>query len=231
MITLTERLANETEQWSKAAKLLSHEIRVAMPGIIQSFDPVKQTVVVQVAITEQMLNPATRVPIPTTIGVISDVPIYMPRAGGFSLTMPVKAGDECLLIFADACIDAWWQSGGTQNQIELRRHDLSDAFAILGPWNQQRVLPNYSTTAAQLRSDDGNTVIEVGSGEVTIKAATVNVQATGTATVSGQQVNVTGSQKVTISGNSQTTIDGKNFLTHTHSGVTAGGGVTGPVVP
>jgi aerobic-type carbon monoxide dehydrogenase small subunit (CoxS/CutS family) len=75
----------------------------------------------------------------------------------------------------------------------------------------------------QLRSDDGNTVVEVGTGEVTIKANTI--------TVTGQQVNVTGSTQVVISGNDQTTIDGVNFLEHTHSGVTAGGGVTGPVVP
>jgi hypothetical protein len=221
MITLSERLARPTDQWAAALKVFGHELRVAIPGIIQSFDPVKQTVVVQPAITEQMLK--SDVPTPTTLSLISDVPILLPRAGGFSLTVPIKAGDECLLIFADACIDAWWQSGGTQGQIDKRRHDLSDAFAILGPWNQQRVLPNYSTTAAQLRSDDGNTIIEVGSGEVTIKAANVTVQA--------QQVSVTGSEKVTIAGNNQTTIDGVDFLNHTHSGVTTGGGVTGPVVP
>lgn len=223
MITLSERLARPTDQWAAALKVFGHELRVAMPGIIQSFDPVKQTVVVQPAITEQMLDPITGAPKPVTLPLISDVPIIIPRAGGFTLTVPVTAGDECLLIFADACIDAWWQSGGTQNQIDKRRHDLSDAFAILGPWNQQRLLPNYSTTAAQLRSDDGNTLIEVGSGEVTIKAANVTVQA--------QQVSVTGSEKVTIAGNNQTTIDGVDFLNHTHSGVTAGGGVTGPVVP
>lgn len=221
MITLSERLARPTDQWATALKVFGHELRVAMPGIIQSFDPVKQTVVVQPAITEQMLK--SDVPTPTTLSLISDVPIMIPRAGGFSLTVPIKAGDECLLIFADACIDAWWQSGGTQNQIDKRRHDLSDAFAILGPWNQQRLLPNYSTTAAQFRSDDGNTVIEVGNGEVTVIAQTVNVQATGTATVTAEQVNVTGSTGVKI--------NGTDWATHTHSGVTTGGGVTGPVVP
>jgi phage baseplate assembly protein gpV len=85
------------------------------------------------------------------------------------------------------------------------------------------VISGYSTSAAQLRSLDGNTVVEVGNGEITVKANNVTVQ--------GQQVNVTGSESVAISGNNQTTIDGVNFKEHTHSGVTAGGGVTGPVVP
>jgi hypothetical protein len=230
MITLNERLANHTTPWHLAMKATEHNLRVAMPAIVQSFDEATQTVVVQPAIREQILN-EQRVPIPTTLPLISYVPIVMMRAGDFVLTLPIQQGDECLLIISDACIDAWWQSGGVQNQIDLRRHDLSDACAIFGIWSQPRLVPNYSTSAAQLRSLDGNTVIEVGSGEVTIKAQAVNVQATGTATVSGQQVNVTGSESVAISGNNQTTIDGVNFKEHTHSGVTSGGGVTGPVVP
>jgi hypothetical protein len=211
-------------------KALEHDLRVAMPAIVQSFDVATQTVAVLPAIREQILN-KQRIAIPTPLPLVSRVPIIMLRAGNFILTMPIQAGDECLLVVSDACIDGWWQNGGVQNQIDLRRHDISDACAIFGLSSQQRLVPNYSTSAAQLRSLDGTTVVEVGSGEITIKATTVNVQATGTANVTGQNVNVTGSQSVAIAGNGQTTIEGKNFLTHTHAGVTAGGGVTGPVVP
>lgn len=221
MITLNERLANATTPWMLALKVLDHDLRVAMPAIVQSFDEDTQTVVVLPAIREQMLN-KQRVPVPTALPPISYVPIVLPRGGEYVLTVPIQPGDEGLLVIADSCIDAWYQSGGVQNQIDLRRHDLTDAFFIVGCWSQPRKLSNYSTSTAQLRSLDGNTVIELGSGEITIKASTVTVQ--------GTQVNVTGSEKVTISGNNQTTIDGVNFKEHTHSGVTAGGGVTGPVV-
>jgi hypothetical protein len=221
MITLNERLGSATTAHHLALKLLDHDLRVAMPAIVQSFDEDTQTVVVLPAIREQMLN-KQRVPVPTDLPPISYVPIVLPRGGEYVLTMPIQPGDEGLLVIADACIDAWYQSGGLQNQIDLRRHDLTDAFFIVGCWSQPRKLSNYSTSKAQLRSLDGNTVIELGSSEITIKAPTVNVQAT--------QVNVTGSEKVTISGNNQTTIDGVNFKEHTHTGVTAGGGVTGPVV-
>jgi Phage protein Gp138 N-terminal domain len=230
MITLNERLANHITPWHLAMKALEHDLRVAMPAIVQSYDEATQTVAVLPAIREQILN-KQRIAIPTNIPLLSRVPIIMMRAGNFVMTMPIQAGDECLLVASDACIDGWWQNGGVQNQVELRRHDISDCCAIFGLWSQQRLVPNYSTTAAQLRSLDGTTVVEVGDNEITVQAQTVNVQATGTATVSGQQVNVTGSESVTISGNNQTTIDGVNFLEHTHTGVTAGGGVTGPVVP
>ena len=64
--------------------------------------------------------------------VLQDVPIVWPSGGGVTLTLPVAAGDECLLVIADRCIDAWWQSGGVQLPMDSRAHDLSDAFAIVG---------------------------------------------------------------------------------------------------
>lgn len=212
---LPDSAANSISSTQVAAK-----IRVAIPAIIQSFDATKQTVVVQPAIMESVRLSGGLATL--NLGLVADVPIIMPRAGGYSLTLPIQAGDECLLIIADRCIDAWFQSGGQQAPVEVRRHSISDAFAILGPWSNPRDLTSYSVSAAQLRSDDGNTLIEVGAGEVTIKANNVSVQA--------QQVTVAGSTNVHITGAGNTTIEGKNFLTHTHSGVTAGGGVTGPVV-
>lgn len=195
-------------------------LRVACPGIIQSFDPVKQTVSVQLAIRENILLNLIRTP--TAIAPLIDVPIVLPRAGNCTLTMPIQQGDECLVIFGDMCIDGWWQAGGIQNQLDKRRHDLSDGFCIPGPWSQGRTLLNYSPTTAQLRSDDGQTIVEVDpAGKVNITAQQVNVQAT--------DVKVTASQNVSISGNGSTTIEGKDFLTHQHTGVQTGGGVSGPV--
>jgi hypothetical protein len=58
-------------------------------------------------------------------GIIADVPVAFYRGGGYSVTIPMQQGDECLLIFADGCIDAWFQSGGQQSKIDGRRHALS----------------------------------------------------------------------------------------------------------
>ena len=227
-LSLIDRQLPDNQANDISSAQLTAELRVAVPGIVQSFNATAQTVVVKPAILEDVMIDGVQQNI--DIGQIADVPVAVYRAGTFSLTLPIKAGDECLIVFADACIDAWFQSGGQQARIDGRRHAISDAIAIFGLSSTPRALAAYSTTAAQLRSDDGNTVVEVGAGEVTIKAATITVQSTGNVNVSGTHVNVTGSTTVAISGNNTTTIDGKDFLLHTHAGVTTGGGVTGPVV-
>lgn len=225
--TIAERLADPLSQWLQAMHSFSRGLRVALPATVVSFDPAKQTVTVQPSINEVVrYGESTQ---PQALPALEDVPVLMPRAGGFTLTMPIHAGDECLVVFADTCIDAWWQSGGQQNQFAPRRHSIADGFAIFGPWNQQRVLSNYSTSSAQLRNDDGTVTVDVASNQITVTAPTVNVHATNTATVQGDTVNVTGSTKVNISGSGHTSIEGKDFLTHTHTGVQSGGSMSGPV--
>jgi hypothetical protein len=58
----------------------------------------------------------------------------------------------------------------------------------------------------------------------------VQVNASSTATVSAPTVNVSGSTAVNISGSGHTTIEGKDWLTHKHTGVSSGGSLTGPVL-
>jgi hypothetical protein len=239
-LTISERFKIPSEQWDEWQLLC--KLRVAAPGIVQSFNATKQTVTVQLAIRENVVQNAVVTPI--AIDILQDIPIFMPRAGGFLLTLPVKQGDECLVIFADNCFDAWWQSGGIQNQVDRRRHDLSDGFAIIGPWSQPRVVSNYPTNSAQLRSEDGNTMVEVQSGGiVNIKCAYANVNATTQANVTAPTIDLNGN--VNISGNlgltgtlsvgstatfsGITTIQGKAFLIHEHTGVQTGGGTSGPV--
>jgi hypothetical protein len=87
------------------------------------------------------------------------------------MTFPVKDGDEGLVVFASRCIDKWWRDGGVQEQTEYRMHDLSDGFAIPGFRSQKRTLDNVSTTAVQLRSDDGKKYVELDDkGKITLKS-------------------------------------------------------------
>lgn len=225
--SLPERLQAPITQWMEALQSFSRSLRVAMPANVVSFDAEKQTITAQPNIRE--LERISGVLTVKDLPPLADVPVVLQRGGTFTFTLPIKPGDECLVIFADSCIDAWWQSGGQQNQVEQRRHHLADAFAILGPWNRTRALSNYSTSSAQLRSDDGTVTVDVAASQVTVTAPTVAVHATNTATVQGDTVNVTGSSKVNISGSGHTSIEGKDFLTHTHSGVQGGGSVSGPV--
>ncbi|MDU6434808.1 MAG: Gp138 family membrane-puncturing spike protein [Pantoea sp.] len=148
----------------QAMKVLSDTIfsmlRVSMPGIIQSFDPIACTCTVQPAISGQVADEAgafKSAPLPLLV----DVPVVFPRGGGCTITFPVKAGDECLVVFSDRCIDFWWQNGGVQEPVDPRQHDLSDAFAFIGPQSQAEVIGNISTSTLQMRTDDGAAYIEL----------------------------------------------------------------------
>jgi hypothetical protein len=232
-----ERLRSEADMLRALARNISAKIRVALPGVVVDFDADKQTCSIDLAIQDRIvLNDQPQY---KQIPRLLDVPIVLPRAGGFTMTMPIVAGTEVLVIFADMCVNAWWTSGANvnpqggyigQQQERPRRHSLSDAFAIVGTWSQPNVLSDYSTDAVQLRSDDGNTVIELGVNEVTITAQTVTVNSADTVTIQGtNEVDIESSTLVNINGSGHTTIEGKDWLTHTHSGVQSGGSDTGPV--
>ena len=208
-----------------------------MPATIKSFDVAKQTVTVQIAINDEARKNGVATTIP--IKVLVDIPIMLYGSGNFTITVPVQAGDECLVVFADRSIDAWFQSGGQQNQAAPRAHSLADGVAILGLRNQTRKLAAYSADTLQIRSEDGATMIEVADTAVSVKATTftvqaetVNITASNTATINSQgNLNVTANGQVDIeSASINTKIDQRIYRTHEHSGVTTGGGVSGPVL-
>jgi hypothetical protein len=226
MLRTTERVQDETEMYRRMMENTVNNLRVAAPGIIRSFDADKQTAVVQIAIREK-INIKGRLQW-TDIPLLVDVPVVFPKAGDYALTLPVKKDDECLVIFADFCIDAWWQSGGIQNQLDKRRHDLSDGFALVGVSSQPKKITNYSANTIQLRNKAGDTYVEINENNINIVAAentTVNCN-NASITCSGNVTIDSGS--VTIGSN--TVIDGKNFLNHTHSGILSGHDNTGGVV-
>ncbi|MCB2297803.1 Gp138 family membrane-puncturing spike protein [Clostridium tagluense] len=174
MRNISQLSGSQDELYRKIGENIKSTTRVAEPGIIQAFDPVEQTVTVQLTIREQLTNEdGTKQWV--TLPLLLDVPIVIPRAGGYLLTMPVTKGDECLVIFGDMCMDAWFTLGGIQNQIEKRRHDLSDGFAILGVYSQPNVIPNYSTTSTQLRSLDGTSCISLNKNEIDITSPIVKI--------------------------------------------------------
>lgn len=132
----------------------------ALPGIIRSFDPKEITCEVQPAIQGKIAKEDGSVEL-VNLPILLDCPVVFPRGGSCSLTFPIKAGDECLVVFSSRAIDLWWQSGGVQPPVEVRMHDLSDGFVIPGPYSQPQAIKGISTNAVQLRSDDGQAFFEL----------------------------------------------------------------------
>ncbi|VTP13232.1 hypothetical protein PUATCC27989T_01068 [Phytobacter ursingii] len=159
-IPLQSQIGGDQQFMQAIQDAISAGIRVAMPGIIISFDPDAVTAVVQPAIKGYEPD-ANGNQISVSMPILVDVPVAFPRGGGVTLTFPVAPGDEVGLIFNDRCIDFWWQNGGEQEPVHSRQHHIGDATAYLGLMSQQRKIGGISTSAAQLRTDDGSAYIEL----------------------------------------------------------------------
>jgi hypothetical protein len=95
------------------------------------------------------------------------VPIVYSAGGGFTMTHPVKKGDEGIAIFSARCIDGWWKEGGIQPEPYARRYNLSDAMYIPGIRNKPRKLnPYVSKETIQLRTDDQHFYIEISKDKI-----------------------------------------------------------------
>lgn len=169
-------------------------VHTAVPCQIVSVDFTKQTCVLQPLIKARRLHPdGTQEWV--SYPPISDAPLHFPGGGGVAMTFPVQAGDEALAMIPSRSPDAWLQSGGEQQQVDLRMHDISNAFAMVGFRSNPNALENVPNDAVQLRTADGNTSVTLKGGEVTVKAtnATHVVTPTSiTATVGSTLVRVAG---------------------------------------
>lgn len=207
--------------------ITSHQSTVwtALPGYIVDYDAASNTATVQpgikgIASLQDGGQQSVAMP------VLKSVPIVFPYGGGAYFTFPIAADDECLLVFASRSIDAWFQSGGIQEQFcPSQMHSLSDGFAMVGPISKANALTGINTTRAQLRSRDGSTVVELDpNGQV------VNVKAPGGMTIDSPMVTFTGNihSNQTVTADTDVVGGGKSLKNHTHGGVQTGSGTTSP---
>lgn len=192
----------EDSETSIAVAIRDHQVRIwtGLPGIIQKFDAERMVCDVQPAIKGLMIDEKGNgkwIEMP----LLQDCPVIFPMGGKTLSTYPITKGDECFIHISNRCIDAWWQNGGIQPQMEVRIHNLSDGFVHVGCWSKPNWIKNISTKTAQFRSDDGKTYVEIDPDNHTVNIVTedgnVNVKVkNGDATVSVEDgdctTNVTG---------------------------------------
>ena len=111
----------------EALKLdLFSSLHCALPGTVEAWDPETRTADIRPAARPQnRRNGSTPNPLP----VLRDVPVFLPR--GLESQCTVSPGDACLVIFSDYPLDAWLTGDETAPTPD-RRHDLSDAVALVG---------------------------------------------------------------------------------------------------
>lgn len=209
MQTVTELAGDLRRNYSQFGKSICSNMYCALIGIVDTVDYTNQTLTAK---------PATKMKFVNNEGVVQDfdmpllvdVPFQCYRGGDFAITVPVRQGDEVLIVFTDVDFSAWWQNGGFQYAEHSFRHYYSNAIAIVGVTSTVRALPNYNSTAVEVRNLLGTEKISLTSGNITLKSATItldgNVAVTGTTNLAGT-----------------TTIQSVEFLTHTHTGGTISG--------
>lgn len=197
-----------------------NDVHTALPAKVVSCDGHSATV--QLMITQVMKGGET-----LALPPLVDVPVGFYRGGGFCVTVPVKSGDEGLVIFAERCIDGWYVSGQQSAPLDTRFHDYSDAFFLPQGSSQPNRIPAYSADSLSLQTDDGSTFIRIKPGKIIMQG---DIEHTGNRTQQGNSL-VNGDHSV--NGNSESSggtfkHNGKEIGdTHTHSGVETGGGNTG----
>ncbi len=225
---IREMIDDHREMIEAAMDHRQTQMWTALPVRIEAYDAEKQTVkmtsVIKATTRDAETGKLERVELPN----MEDVPVQFTGGGGATLTFPIKKGDEGIAIFSSRSIDAWHQSGGTQQQTSARMHDLSDAMFIPGIRSQTRKLKNVSSSSVQLRSDDDDAKTSITmdpvNHSITNSVGTGSNKVTYTHTENGIAYTLPSGKKMTVNGKR---IDAE----HKHSDVTPGGGETGFPLP
>lgn len=238
-----ERYLDEAEVFRIAMESWQTRIWTALPGVIKQF-PSASGIGHMVADIQPVINGRVRDTqgnfLSIQMPVLLDCPILWQGGGGMTLTFPIKAGDECLVIFSSRCIDAWWQQGFIAGQAgspvkgkqamdppDLRMHNLSDGFAIVGV----RSLPKSYTpdsSNVSLQSDDGSFFFKMNPTSKALSAT-----ASGGMNLNGVTIDSSGNINcpATVTATTDVITNSISLKNHTHSGVQSGSSDTGPPVP
>jgi Phage protein Gp138 N-terminal domain len=161
---------------------VSRLINCAVPGRIEKFDATKKTAEVH-PLLKRVLPDGSVV----SYTPLLDCPVMTIQGGGAYLQMPVTAGDQCLIVFADRNIDAWHQNGAESVPFDGRSHDLSDAIAIVGLDASNSAQVTYPTDEARIiagsakvrvKKDGSEASLIQGAGEVSVVGGKVRVKST-----------------------------------------------------
>ncbi len=123
-----------------------------------------------------------------------DVPVMEFKWGPFHMRAGLEKGDDGLCLIADRDIDEWLlQGGGSYRPGWAVIHDINDAvfLPMMEPDSKASIRKKPGTRKLILGDTTGlkcEIELDEASASITVKAATVTVEATGVATVKGARV-------------------------------------------
>jgi hypothetical protein len=125
------------------------ELHTTMPAIIKNFYPDTQLIDAQPTIKRKLDGVLVDLPL------LVDVPIRFFRSKNFSMTCPVEIGDHVLILFAERSIDNWLLTGEIKSPENIRKHSLSDAFAIPFMYPQTELITDFDPINFTIKCDAG----------------------------------------------------------------------------
>lgn len=136
-----------------------NEIHTAMPGKIVSYSGGVVSV-----------KPSLRYKTPQgkylNYPLIANVPIVVPHGKNAAIAVPIKAGDDCLIIISEQAIDEW--ASGAEDDTQLK-FDLSNAICIPG-------LSKASIEAQEEANSMDSVVIACGESKIYISDECITVR-------------------------------------------------------
>lgn len=177
------RTADQATQYKEMIDRAMARANTCVPGVIESFDDATQTctVVPAIQMKVQVDEVVTYVDLPPII----NAPLIFPFAStaGFALTLPVRAGDPCIILFSQRALDNWHQLGGVQPPEEgegVRHHDLTDALVMMAASPLTNVLGSWEAGGIEIRNRARNSRVTVKDDSVVAQVGNANMTVTAT---------------------------------------------------
>lgn len=105
--------------------------------------------------------------------LVIDVPFISLRGGSTGLSLPIKKGDTCILMYNDRSIDEWFASGAITQVSSTRLHSMSDAIALIGVSSLKNLIEGYDPDRAVIYN--GTTKVALGTKiEISNEAQNLN---------------------------------------------------------
>ena len=173
-------------------------------GKIQKVDGTRKTLEIQIVFKRVTANDEVR-----SFPLLIDVPFVTVQGGGVAVQMPVAAGDDCLVFFADRNIDAWFRSGQESVPFDGRAHDASDGIALVGlnslqsnlvanPTDEGRIISGQAKVGVTQSGDEAFVV--QGDARLSAKSGKIEIKNTATDLLTAIQGLITAIEGVTVQG-------------------------------
>lgn len=140
---------------------LSTTLNCMKIGTIESFDVSTQLASVSISYKQVLSIDEDGVKTTRDYPLLLDVPVITLFGGVDFLSMPIKKGDNCIVVFSDRQIDNWLVAGDGQTPAVGRVHDMSDGVAIVGIRPLTNSIQNFLENGIRLSHGGGSSQVDL----------------------------------------------------------------------